>query len=250
MVRILAPPAVDFWILDHTCGRKTGSPGVPDMEEVMETIVHSEPLAVARRLRELGLTLDVLLNAVTAAYQACSTCTELDPRMYPGLTMWAVAIRHLRAGLLPRWQAKDDGNFSITVSPDDQVAIAVATGDDGTGIAERIATTQSSKGPRTMEAVAANNKQMGFELTFPDGWIPPLYDPAKFGDCATWILLIHRDDTAVRAELSHPLGIDENKRVSGWRERILLPSIDTGPLVDVEIEDREVPVDVPVHRKA
>lgn len=217
---------------------------------LMDTIVHSEPLTVAKRLRDLGLTLDTLLNAVTAAYQAWSNCTDLDPKMYPGLTMWAVAIRHLRAGLLPKWQAKDDGNYSITVSPDGQVAITVATGDDGTGIADRIPTTQSSKGPRTMEAIAANNKQMGFELTFPDGWVPPLYDPAKFGDCTTWILLIHREDAAVRAELSHPLEFDDNKRVSGWKERILLPSVDTGPLDEVEVEEGEQPVDVPVQRKA
>lgn len=218
----------------------------------METIVHSEPFAVAKRLRELDpdLTLDVLLNAVRAAHQAWSNCTDLDPKMYAGLTLWAVAIRHLRMGLLPRWQAKDDGNFSITVSPSERVAITVATGDDGTGIVNRIPTTQSSKGPRTMEAVAANNKQMGFELTFPDGWIPPLYDPAKFGDCATWLLLIHRDDATVRAELSHPLGFDENKRVSGWTERILVPAIDIGPLDQVEVEERQQPIDVPVQRKA
>lgn len=215
----------------------------------MEPIIHSDHFAVARRLRELGLTLDVLLNAVTAAYQAWSNCTDLDPKMYPGLTVWAVAIRHLRMGLLPKWEAKDDGNFSITVSPDGQTAITVATGDDGTGIPDRIPTTQSSKGPRTMEAVAANNKQMGLDLVFPDGWIPPLYDPAKFGDCATWLLLIHRDDTAVRAELSHPLGFDDNKRVSGWKERILLPSVDVAPLEELDLEEREQALDVPVRRK-
>lgn len=216
----------------------------------MDTIIHSDPLAVARRLRDLGLTTDILINAVRAAYQAWSNCTDLDPKMYPGLTVWAVAIRHLRMGLLPQqWQARDDGNFSVTVSPDGQVAITVATGDDRTGIADRIPTTQSSKGPRTMEAVAANNKQMGLDLVFPDGWIPPLYDPAKFGDCATWLLLIHRDDLAVRAELSHPLGFDDYKRVSGWKERILLPSVDVAPVEEFEFEQLEEPVDVPVRRK-
>lgn len=118
-------------------------------------------------------------------------------------------------------QVKDDGNFSLTVSPDGQIAIAIATGDEGTGIFDQIPITQSSKGPRTMEAVATNNKQLGLELVFPDGWIPPLYDPMKFGDCATWLLLIHREDTEIRAELSHPMGFDDNKRLSGWKERII-----------------------------
>lgn len=217
----------------------------------METIVHSEQNAVRKRLRDLGLTVDVFSNAITAGYQAAANCTDLDPKMYSGLTFWAVVIRNLRVALLPsKWEAKDDGNYSITVSPDERFAITVATGDEATGIADRVPTTQSRKGPRTMEAVAANMKQLGFELTFPDGWIPPLYDPAKFGDCTTWILLIYRDGMMLRAELSHPLGFDDNKRVSGWRERILLPSVEIGPRDQVELVEREQPIDVPVRRKA
>jgi hypothetical protein len=216
----------------------------------MQTIVHSEPIGVARRLRELGLTADVLLNAVAASYQAWSNCTDLDPKMYPGITMWATAVRHLRMGLLPRWKANDEGNFPLTVSPDGSVAISVATADEATGFADKTPATQSSKGPRTMEAVAANNAQMGFELTFPDGWIPPMYDAAKFGDCATWLLLIHRDETVVRAELSHPLSFDEYKRVSGWKERIILPTIDLTPLRDVETDDQQQMIEVPVQRRA
>ncbi len=216
----------------------------------MKTIVHSDSIAIARRLRELGLSADVLLNAVTASYQAWSNCTELDPRMYPGLTMWAMAIRHLRMGLLPQWKANDEGNFPLTVSPDGSVAISVATADEATGIVGQTPATQSSKGPRTMEAVAANNAQLGFELTFPDGWMPPMYDATKFGDCATWLLLIHRGETVVRSELSHPLGFDEYKRVSGWKERIILPTIDIAPLRDVETDDLQQEIEVPVQRRA
>lgn len=216
----------------------------------MRTIVHSDPIAVARRLAELGLTADVLLNAVTASYQARSNCTELDPKMYAGLTMWATAIRHLRMGLLPRWKANDEGNYPLTVSPDGAMAISVATSDEATGIADKTPATQSSKGPRTMEAVAANNAQLGFELVYPDGWALPMYDGERFGDCATWLLLIHCGDTTVRAELSHPLGFDEYKRVSGWKERILLPSIDLDPLREVESDDRQQVIEVPVQRRA
>jgi hypothetical protein len=219
----------------------------------METIVHSAPFAVARRLRELDLALtpDILLNSGTTAYQAWSLCTDLDPKMFAGLSFWAVAIRTLRMGLLPKkWQAKDDGNYSLTVSPSGLVAITVATGDENTGLRDRMPTTQSSKGPRTMEAVAANNIQMGFQLTFPDGWTPPLYDPSRFGDCTTWLLLLYHDNTTVRAELSHPLGFDENKRVSGWKERLLLPSIDVGPREEIKVEERQQPIDVPVKRKS
>jgi hypothetical protein len=216
----------------------------------MRTIVHSDPIAVARRLKELDLTTDVLLNAVTASHQARSNCTELDPKMFPGLTMWATAIRHLRMGLLPRWKVNDEGNYPLTVSPDGSVAISVATADEATGVAGRSPATQSSKGPRTMEAVAANNVQLGFELIYPDGWALPMYDGQRFGDCATWLLLIHSDNSTLRAELSLPLGVDEYRRVSDWQERILLPSIDVDPLREVETDDRQRPIEVPVQRRA
>ena len=216
----------------------------------MQTIVYSDPIAVVRRLREMDLTVDVLLNAVTASYQARSNCTELDPKMFPGLTMWATAVRHLRMGLLPRWKVNDDGNYPLTLSPDGSTAISVATADDATGIANRSPATQSSKGPRTMEAVAANNAQLGLDLVYPENWVLPTYDGGRLGDCATWLLLIHCDKTEVRAELSLPLGIDEYRRVSGWKERILLPRIDIDPLRELETDDRQQPIDIPVQRRA
>ncbi len=217
----------------------------------MDTIVHSDESAVTRRLGELGLTQEILTNAVIAAYQAWSNCTDFDPSMYRGLTIWAVAVRHLRLGLVPeKWQAKNEANYSITISPDGRIAIAVATGDEGTGIAQGFPTTQSSKGPRTMDALAANNRQLGFEFRFPDGNTPPLLDPATFGERATWLLLIHRSNKELRAELSHPLGFDNNLRVSGWKERLLLPPIDIEQLASFQPGERKQPIDIPVRRKA
>lgn len=216
----------------------------------MQTLVHTDPVAVRRRLHRLGLAPDVLLNAVRAAYAAWSNCTDLDPAMYPGQTMWATAVRHLRIGLLPTWQLCEAGNFSLTLSPDKQVAIGVATGDDGTGVADRVPVTKSRKGPRTMEAVAANNAQLGLDLAFADGWAPPLSDPDELGAYVTWLLLIYRDHSEVRCELSLPLGFDEYDRVSAWTERIILSSIDTTPLRELDLEERQLPIDVPVQRRA
>ena len=216
----------------------------------MNSIVYSDTVAVAQRLQDLGVTRDVLMNAVTAAYQASSNCSDLDPKMYRGLTMWAVTNRHLRMALLPEWEARDDGNFSLTVSPDGRIAIAVATGNDGTGIADLVPLTQSSKGPRTAEAVAANREQLGFQFTFPDGQTPqPLCDPANIGTRATWVLLIRQADTTVRAELSLPMSFDTKGRVSGWSERILLPTINFAPLDAIELDDHEIFIDVPVRRR-
>lgn len=216
----------------------------------MNTAVRSDLFDVARRLRELGLKHDMLVNPVHAAYQAWSNCTPLDPRMYPGLTLWAVAVRHLRMGLIPfGWSANDDGNYSLTVSPNNEFAIAVATGDEFTGLPDKVPSTRSRKGPRTVEAVAANNRQLGLDLVFPEGLEPPVLDPSKFGKCATWLLLMHREDDLIRIELSHPLGFDEDQHVTGWKERIILTDIGIGPLDSEQLDEEEAPIDVPVSRR-
>ena len=238
-----------FWIRLLNCGRRTrSSRGL--LDNSMDTIIHSDTFSVARRLDELGLSHDVLVNAVAAGYQARSNCMDVDPKMFRGLTMWAVTTRHLRLRLLPNWRQKDDANLSLIVSPDERIAIGVATGDEGTGIPDLIPSTKSSKGPRTIDAVATNNRQLELEFTFPDGWTPSFPSVTKHGDCATWLLLIHCDASSVRAELSHPLSFDDYKRVNGWRERILLPSINIEPLDEIELDDDTLPIDVPVRRKA
>ena len=214
----------------------------------MDTKVYSDTVAVVRRLKELGLTHDVLANAVTAAYQKSSNCTSLHPKVYRGFTLWAETIGNLRA-LLPEWQAKGDGNYDVTVSPNGQIAIVVATGDSGTGVTNLVPTTQSSKGPRTVAAVAANQNQLRFQFAFPDAWIPPLIDPAKIGSRATWILLIHQADAAMRAELSLPLRFDAKNRVSGWSERILLSLVDYATLGEIKLNERDQLIDVPVRRR-
>jgi len=217
----------------------------------METIVHADLYNIVKRLDELGLRLDLLTNPINAAYQAWTNCSAFDPRMFPGLTFWAVAIRHLRFGVMPlNWTANDDGNYSLTVSPDGSVAIAVATGDEFTGLANQVPCTRSRKGPMTATALATNNRQLGLELVFPDGMEPPLLNPGRFGDHATWFLLIHREETVIRRELSLPLGFTDDQRVSGWKERILLPDIDLGPLDDMVLPDDDLEIDVPVSKRS
>lgn len=217
----------------------------------MKTVVHTELFDVADRLRELGLRVDLLTNPVHAAYQAWSNCSVFDPRMYAGLTFWAVAIRHLRFGLVPlEWTTNDEGNYSLTISPDGSVAIAVATGDEFTGIPDEVPSTQSKKGPKTVAAVAANNRQLGLELEFPEGMEPPLLDPRKFGDYATWLLLMHREENVIRRELSLPLGFADDQKVSGWKERIILPEIGLDSLDDIKVPDDDLDFDVSVVRRS
>jgi hypothetical protein len=102
----------------------------------------------------------------------------------------------------------------------------------------------SPKGPRTADVVAAN--QLVLDLRIP-GDITPVTKSTQQRE--TWLLLIHMDDSEVRAELSFPLTINEYDFVTGWRERIILPSVDFNPAeIDLPVDDSP-DIDIAVRRR-
>lgn len=192
--------------------------------------VHTEPNDVASRLAELGLEEAPIAEVIRRGYVQFASCTPNDPPLYPGFSAWATMVRALREYLLPAWERSDENNYSLVVNVEGTVAIAVATGDDATGCMEGSPTTKSSKGPSTVEAVTSNQTQLELPLIF-----PPIGLPARPANPAekrmTWILLVHRAQGEVRCELSLPTSMGVDGRVDGWRERIILKSIQTDPEV-------------------
>jgi hypothetical protein len=129
-------------------------------------------------------------------------------------------VRALRETLLPRgWLRCNDDNFPLTVHPSRQFAIQIATGDEGTGIAGATPSTKQSKGPKTAEAISANQVQLNL--------FPALQVPEPEATQLTWILLIHRCPKEVRCELSLPVSIGSHGRVDWWRERFILGAVPT-----------------------
>jgi hypothetical protein len=112
------------------------------------------------------------------------------------------------------------------------MAIAVATGDEGTGLAEILPTTKTPKGPSTVEAVTTN--QLAFEFAVAAS--KPAAEVAEDADeeRVTWILLVHRAKNEVRSEISLPSSIGPDGRIDGWAERILLTAVPIdGDLMDI-----------------
>ncbi len=214
--------------------------------------VYSEPFDVARRLEALGLKLDALLDSVLAGAQKRRACTKLHPPMFPGTTQWAETTHRLRERHIPEgWAPTDDSNYSLIVSRGGKTAIAVASGDENTGLIEGRPATSSPKGPLTVSAVAAH--QLALALPIPPE-MQEILDAFKVDpDRETWLLLTHwneRDGSVeVRAELSLPLDVAENGKVIGWRERIILPSTSLGP-ADVEFPKHTPDLDIDVRKRA
>jgi hypothetical protein len=201
-----------------------------------------------RRLADLGLAEEPLLDVVRRGFAAAAACTANHPIQLPGILAWGETICALREYLLPvGWQRADDGLLPLTANRSGTHAITVATGDEDTGRVEGSPCTKSKKGPLVQSAVSVNHLQLEM---FP---MPVALRGSDATGRMTWLLLIHRDRSAheLRAELSQPISVGEDSRVDGWAERIILKPIPfdedlsiapapapSGPDVVVEIKRR------------
>lgn len=207
-------------------------------------VVRSEPYDVDFRLAQLGLSSAILRDALLAGELARSTCTANDPPAFAGFTFWGVTVRSVREHLIPLgWEKSDEGNYSRCISPNREMAIAVATGDDGTGLAHGSPKTKFPKGSATILAVELNAQ---LEL-WPQVVTSPTVEQA--GPVQTWVLLTRRTEAEVRGELSLPLQMGDDGRIEVWSERIVLNPIaldddqffglaqgpEPGPEFDVEV---------------
>jgi hypothetical protein len=192
------------------------------------------------RLEALGITRQVIQEALRAGEAARASCTLNDPPIMPGLLAWGRTVRALGELLAPHgWTRHDDGNFSTVVDKRLGIAVAVATGDEGTGLGNMNPRTKYPKGPTTAHAIKQNNEQLELfaDLASETEEISGGSDRAAL----TWILLIARVGDQLRYELSLPAAIAEDGRVEGWRDRIIFEplQIPGSEAVNVELEPTE-----------
>jgi hypothetical protein len=213
------------------------------------SVPNLDPFEKEQQLRDLGVGEAVLLAALARGEAAASACTPHHPPMAPGFYRFSETVCSLADQLTEDgWTRHDYKNFSTVVREDRLVAIAVASGDAGTGDLAASVTTRSPKGITTAEAIAIN-----LRLPYDDGDVAE-NERIKSGDSpddaqpVTWFLLHDRRDGSLFAELSCPQSIDSKGYVQAWAPRILLT---TQPLAPVSIAepDGEPPMDPVVNVK-
>ncbi|WP_173052636.1 hypothetical protein [Candidatus Nitrotoga sp. AM1P] len=213
----------------------------------MATILHIEPIAAKSALARLGLNEEALLEAAKHGYLARSNCTANHPPLYAPFVAWGETVRVLREQLTTiGWKRNDEKNYSRIIHPDGYFAIAVATGDEATGMASGFPCNKSVKGPSTIDAIEINRLQAWLPGMGPD----ELQNDPKEGQPMTWLLLVHHALNEIRSELSQPFDIGSNGRINGWRERILLRTIPLDFDPQEIIPPSQPDLDVAVRRKA
>lgn len=209
-------------------------------------VLRTKPWEVGARLRDLGLTVDVLREVALDGFRARQSAGPLFPPTFPGTTAWAHCVNGLRSRLLPQgWRAADPGNFSMTISDLRRIYIVVATGDENAGLPfGELPSTKTPKGMKTEDAV---RRQGSF---WPDD------DTATPAFCGTenyvgfWFLL-NLSGRTIFTELSAPSDIQDNK-ICDWAERNVLPKIDLDDTPLSRPDETDDPfgpqVEVPVKR--
>jgi hypothetical protein len=205
-----------------------------------------EPDEVNAKLSKLGLTAEVLRQAVGEAAQAKFQTTVNHPATAGGSMQWFEAVRSLRDQLIPisaeRWEANNSLNRGLVVNPKRGVVLGVAGGDANTGIPSADPTTRSPKGNTTKDAVITN--QMRFE-EFREYF--GALNPKTIKELGTlWLLLIfvNVESGQARSELSRPIHWgDAERRPVGFSPRIILPPVDLDgrPMIALPKPSPEIP---------
>lgn len=205
-------------------------------------VLFDNPEAIASRLEQLGLEEGALREAIYQGHLQRTRLTLNHPVIYHGLNMWGEVVAALRDQLRPlEWVREDVGSYALTVHEELRLAITVASGDEGTGNPTAHPTNRSRKGKNTVEAIEANRQLELFEQ------LPPELEKEEGNQ--TWVLM-HHTDTArseIRLELSRPLNIGKDGKITSWAERIILASIPfddqlvdiyppSGPDIDINIQ--------------
>jgi hypothetical protein len=200
---------------------------------------------VTAALAAMDLTLKVLHRAMDAGEVDRDSCTANNPPTDGPSRAHGTTVRVLREQKIPDgWAACDDRNFCTVVSPDEEMEIAVASGDEATGNPEGFPRTKNAKGELVFLGIERNVRQ--FKLI----QLPPVARVQKRSAKTTWILLRYRrpDQDVLRSELSLPIGMGDDDRVEEWGTRIILPDLVLGgPGRGIRIPDVDVGQDIDVN---
>lgn len=204
---------------------------------------------VADKLAELGLSMDVLEDAVWTGESYRSGCTANDPKSMPGFIAWGRAMRCLREHLLPQgWERHEISNLPLVVNRKSRIAIAVSSGDEATGNAYLVARTKNRKGKAAKAMVTSAYHQLSL---FPNGSDVTRKKPEGF---QIWYLLFSRQENMANYQLSLPKRMEEGKPIHDWAETIFFPPLNLddrkhGRNIETEEHETIETIDVEIFRK-
>jgi len=187
----------------------------------MQKPSYSESSEIETRLKQMGLSSEILHDAVESGELYRSGCTPNDPKSLPGFLAWGRTTRALREKLIPNgWQGIDILNLPMVLNKEKTIAIAVTSGDNATGNPALVAKTKYVKGRATQGVIIRNLVQLSL---FPNNKEVFPLQTGSANQFVTWFLLVHRQGDEVFYQLSLPNNIKKGEPVGDWQESIYFP---------------------------
>lgn len=195
---------------------------------------------VATALSEMGLTQEMLSEAIRRGERWRNATTPHHPKTAAGWYAWAETTTALRDLLIPTGgQATFVDGFERCICPTGSDEIAVMAGDRFTADPLQSPQPKYMK-PRVIAQGAIERSQIQLFKTEDI--------PAPPGRRRLWFLLVRRDGDNALAELSRPGGITDSGRINVWARRIILAPVPVGATPIAGERDETAPVEIDVVR--
>lgn len=202
----------------------------------MTSTTYEEPYDRDKRLRELGLSRDVLIQIVEACVIGRGDTTDNDPRSAGGYFAYSFGTRRMRELYRGKdgWEKGQVDGIETIDHHGRRIRVAVVSTDAGTCIKTRSPRNRTCKGPAAEKVTDLNNQT---EMDFVDQSGRPLPRIENVSDYTMWYLCIFDSGSTVRAELSMPV-IFRSGYFIKFAERIFI--IGSGEWDEIEhVEPRE-----------
>ena len=213
----------------------------------MPTVIRAEPWDRDRRLADLGLDRERLIEVVKDMVAARAGCTINDAKSAPGYSAWNAGVKGLRLQYLrdEGWERETLNGIETIKCSARRIRISVASTTADTGLPHGTPRNRTRKGPAAGRIIDLNGQT---EL-FPN---VARGKPEESQDgFSIWYLCVFDDNLQVRAELSRPTEFEDEHFVA-FSERIFI--LGHGEWDDVEFSSPDLDdgqdFDVPVTRKS
>jgi hypothetical protein len=171
-----------------------------------------------RRLKQLGLDVPGIHDALLFGAAEAATYTDFDPSGASEMARWSRHVRRVSEIWVPQgWQRiAPDGQPTI-VHPGNKWSLVVSSGNGATGVAWARPTTNNPKGRTIREAVQGNAELALYQ--------PQDIEPVLEGLRETWMLLTYVNmNGEIQSEVSLPSEMP-GVFITDWTHRILIPNI-------------------------
>ncbi|XCB29584.1 hypothetical protein RQN30_10330 [Arcanobacterium hippocoleae] len=178
----------------------------------------------AKALDNLGIDLQVLVEAIQVAESRSQEITSFYPKTAAGLERWITTVGVTRTGLAnmdtESWESEDPTLKPLMRNKERGIILSFAAGTADTGRTDGFPQVKRKQGKVAHALHSQPNEQPAIDGI--DELIRVLgNDSENPAHDKVWVLLYHRDESEIRAEVSLPVGISDGE-FSGWKQRIIL----------------------------